>query len=325
MQGMKLKNTYSKIQQTPGVLSVVALVFLLVLFSQLSEYFFTAQNLLSIMLTASTVSLIAIGQFTSILCGYTDMAVGNVAAMAGVLAGMAVKDWGMSVPMGILLGLAFGLLHGFIVGLCIARFNCNSWVTTYALFQVYRGAIFLITRGVPVAIPSNEPYSAAFKFLGQYKLFGVIQFPIIIMLVVLALFAFMLKYTKLGRSLYCVGNNPEAAKISGLDVRKTIMFAFICVGVLSSLCGIVFGSRVNSCQPNSGATYGMDTIAACVVGGTRLSGGKGNIFGAFCGILIVYVIQNGLIMCGLDAYYHYIVTGIIMFLAVLMQTIKRKQ
>lgn len=322
IRNLNIRRSFERIQQIPGILTVIALVVLVIVFASLSDGFLSTSNILTILLTTSTVSYILIGQFCCIMCGYTDMAVGNVAAMAGVLAGLAVKDWGMSVLMGISIGLAFGLLHGLVTGICIAKFNCNSWVTTYALMQVYRGIIFLITGGVPVALPAGQEYTRAFRFLGQYKLFGIIQFPIVMMIALVIIFAFILKYTVIGRSLYCVGNNPEASRISGLNVKWTIVFGYLCVGVLSALAGITFGSRVYSMQPNAGATFGMDTIAACVVGGTRLSGGKGNVGAALVGLLIVYVIQNGLIMCGLDAFYHYIVTGLIMFFAVLGQTIK---
>ena len=149
--------------------------------------------------------------------------------------------------------------------------------------------------------------------------------PIVIMIVIFAVLLFVLKFTKLGRSVYCVGNNSEAAKICGINVANITTFAFVMTGFLSALAGAVFASRVGSGQPMLGATYALDTIAACVIGGTAMAGGKGNIWGAFFGILIVYTIQNGLIMSGLDAYYHYIVTGLIMFLAVLMQAEKAKK
>lgn len=319
---LNVRRSVEKIQQIPGILAIMALIALIIVFSVLSDSFLSSSNIKTILLTTSTVSYILIGQFCCIMCGYTDMAVGNVAAMAGVIAGLAVKDYGMSVPVGIFLGLLFGVLHGLVTGVCIAKYNCNSWVTTYALMQVYRGILFLLTGGVPVALPAGKSYTQAFRFLGQYKLFGEIQFPIVMMVVLLLVFAYILKYTRIGRNLYCVGNNPEAARVSGINVKWTIIFAYLCVGVLSALCGITFGSRVYSMQPNSGGTYNMDTIAACVVGGTRLSGGKGNIGGALVGLLVVYVVQNGLIMCGLDAFYHYIVTGLIMFFAVLGQTVK---
>ena len=315
-----VKRILIKGKDTPGVLTLVALVVLIIVFSNTSKYFFTANNMLAILLSASTVSYIAAGQFMVLLAGYFDMSVGNVAAMAGVIFALLINA-GVAVPMAILVALCFGLFSGFIAGYCIARFNTNAFVTTFALLQIYRGILFVLTGGMTISVHPNE----AFRFIGTYKLFGVIQMPIVIMLVIFGLFSFILKYTRLGRSVYCVGNNPEAANISGIDVPKTKIFTYVMTGLFAALTGVVFTSRINSGQPNLGATYALDTIAAAVIGGTSMMGGKGNIWGAFIGIIIVYVIQNGLVMSGLDASYHYIATGLIMFFAVLAQTEKIKK
>jgi ribose transport system permease protein len=276
--------------------------------------------MLAILLSASTVSYIAAGQFMVLLGGQFDMSVGNVAAMGGVIYTMLVVA-GVSVPFAMLLALGFGALSGFIAGVCVSRFNTNAFITTFAQLQIYRGILFVLTGGSTISVKPND----AFRFIGTYKVFGVIQMPIVIMVVIFISFWFILKYTKLGRSIYCVGNNAEAAKISGINVPKTITFSFMMTGFFAALSGVVFASRVNSGQPNLGTTYALDTIAAAVIGGTVMSGGKGNIWGAFIGIMVVYVIQNGLIMSGLDSYYHYIFTGLIMFFAVLAQREKTKK
>jgi ribose transport system permease protein len=240
--------------------------------------------------------------------------------MGGVIYTMLVVA-GVSVPLAMLLALGFGALSGFIAGVCVSRFNTNAFITTFAQLQIYRGILFVLTGGSTISVKPND----AFRFIGTYKVFGVIQMPIVIMVVIFISFWFILKYTKLGRSIYCVGNNAEAAKISGINVPRTITFSFMMTGFFAALSGVVFASRVNSGQPNLGTTYALDTIAAAVIGGTVMSGGKGNIWGAFIGIMVVYVIQNGLIMSGLDSYYHYIFTGLIMFFAVLAQREKTKK
>jgi len=133
-----------------------------------------------------------------------------------------------------------------------------------------------------------------------------------------------MKYTKLGRNIYAVGSNPEAAHICGVNVARVKIFCFVVIGVLSAFAGILFTSRINSGSPTVGAMYALDSIAACVVGGTAMTGGKGSIVGVFMGVMIVSVVQNGLVMIGLDAAYHFIVTGLIMFGAVLAQTRRKK-
>jgi ribose transport system permease protein len=312
-----IRSIYEKAKNVPGVFTILLLALLLIIFSNTSEYFFTGDSMLAILLSASTVSYIAAGQFMVLLSGQFDMSVGNVAAMSGVILTLLVNA-GVSVPFAVLLALVFGVISGFIAGVCVSRFNTNAFITTFALLQIYRGILFVLTGGSTVPVQPND----AFRFLGTYKLFGVLQMPIVIMLVIFIFFMLFLKFTRMGRAIYCVGNNPEAAKISGINVPRTITFCFLMTGFFAALSGVVFASRVNSGQPNLGATYALDTIAASVIGGTSMAGGKGNIWGAFVGILVVYVIQNGLIMSGLDSYYHYIVTGLIMFFAVLAQADK---
>ena len=299
---------------------LTALVVLMVVFSSISPYFFSAENMLTILLTSTSVGIIAIGQFLCLLSGHFDISTGNVAALAGIIFCMFVKDFGWSVPAALALGLLFGLASGAFIGFCVAKLKANAFISTFAMMQVYRGILFVVTAGMPIAMPTI----AAFRFLGTYKAFGTVQLPIVLMLIGFAGFWFVLKYTKLGRAVYCVGGNAEAARISGINVQRVTMFCFIIIGVLASFVGMLFASRVNSGQVNVGATYAMDSVAACVVGGTGMNGGKGTIWGVLLGVIIVNVLQNGLIMIGLDPSYQYIATGSIMLAAVIAQTERKK-
>lgn len=299
---------------------VGALAALLIVFGTLSPSFMTPANMLTILLTATSVGIIAIGQLLCLLSGNFDMSVGNVAALAGIIFCLLVKDMGFSVAGALCMGLLFGVGSGLLVGFCVAKLKANAFITTFAMMQIYRGIIFVITNGQPISMPTNP----AFRFLGSYKVFDVIQLPIILMLVLFVVFWFLLKYTKLGRSIYCVGGNAEAARISGINVMWVKIFCFIAIAVLASFVGMMFASRVNSGQANVGTMYAMDSVAACVVGGAAMSGGKGSVWGVLLGVVIVNVIQNGLIMIGLDASYQYIATGAIMLVAVIAQTDRKK-
>ena len=294
----------------------LALVALIIVFSSISPYFFSRDNLLTILLTATSVGLIAAGQFLCLVTRNFDMSVGNVAAMGGVVFTMLIKNLNFSVPMALTTTLAMGLASGLIVGFSVAVLKTNSFITTFAMMQIFRGILFVLTTGQPITMPAMPEY----RFVGTYRLFGVVQLPILLMVLVFIGVFFILKYTKLGRSVYAVGSNPEAAHICGINVAKVQIFCFSVVAVLAALAGALFASRVNAAQPNVGAMYAMDSIAASVVGGTAMSGGKGNIWGVFLGVMIVNVVQNGLIMVGLDMYYQYIVTGLILFFAVLAQS-----
>ena len=299
---------------------LAALVVLMIVFSSISPYFLSPENMLTILLTATSVGIIAIGQFFCLLSGHFDISTGNVAALSGIIFCTFVKDMGWSVPAALCLGLLFGLASGSFIGFCVARLKANAFISTFAMMQVYRGILFVVTAGMPISMPTLP----AFRFLGTFKVFGTVQLPIIIMLVGFVCFWFVLKYTKLGRAVYCVGGNAEASRISGINVQRVTMFCFIAVGVLASFVGMLFASRVNSGQVNVGATYALDSIAACVVGGTGMNGGKGSIWGVLLGVVIINVIQNGLIMIGLDPSYQYIATGSIMLVAVIAQTERKK-
>ena len=325
--GMKsnLRRSFERVQQIPGVLTAVALVVLLIVFGCLNKNFLSASNILTILLTTSTVSYILIGQFCCIMCGYTDMSVGNVAAFAGVIAGMAVKDYGCSVPVGILLGLLFGVLHGLVTGICIAKYNCNSWVTTYALMQVYRGVIFLIPGGVPVALPGGQSYTQAFRFLGQYKLFGAIQFPIVMMIVLLAVFAFILKYTRTGRNLYCVGNSPEAARVSGINVKAYRYLAGMITAVFVAIGGILVASRGSSAQVMCCDNYLMQSLAAVFVGRSVGGAERPNALGTLIGAMLVSTLENGLTICAVPFYVLPAVKGAVLALALVAAYATKKE
>jgi ribose transport system permease protein len=322
MPVLKIKTDLIKLNKdtVQMLLVVLALAVLMIVFSSISPYFFTLNNILTILLTATSVGLIAIGQFLCLLSGNFDMSVGNVAALSGIIYCMLVKGYGFSVPLAIGCGLVFGIFSGTVVGFCVSKLKTNAFITTFALMQIYRGVLFVLTAGMPISMPTNP----AFRLIGSFKVLGRIQLPIILMLAAYLIFYFLLNYIRIGRSVYCIGGNKEAAHISGINVAGTQMFCFIIVAAFSAIAGMIFASRVNSGQVNVGATYAMESIAACVVGGTSMSGGKGSIWGVLLGVLIVNVIQNGLIMIGVDPSYQYIATGFILFIAVVIQTDRKK-
>jgi ribose transport system permease protein len=292
---------------------LIVLLVLIIIFSSGSDYFLSSRNFLSIGMTISVIGLISIGQTMCLITRGFDMSVGMVAALGGVIFAEMVLI-GLPVPIAVILGLTFGVVAGLINGLSIALLNMNAFIVTFVWLQIYRGIIYIITGGMPVTIAGNN----AFSFLGATKIFGVIPLPVLIMIFLYILFSLVLKYTKFGRELYCVGGNPNAANISGISVKKTQIKAYLITSVLAALGGILFTSRVSAMQPTIGETYALDSIAATILGGTALTGGKGSIMGALLGVVIIGVIQNGLIMLNVNAYYQYIATGAIMFIAVLV-------
>jgi len=310
---ISLKNKIFSKDFFEKIVVLLVLIVLVIVFSSMSEYFLSLNNFFSIGMTVSVIGLIAIGQTMCIICLGFDMSVGMVAALGGVLFAKVVTA-GVPVPIAVLIGLAFGCTAGLINGLCIAKLKLNAFITTFVWLQIYRGIIFIITEGMPITITKNK----AFTFLGTYKVFGVIPLPIVILLALYIIFYLILKYTRFGRQVYCVGGNPEAARICGISVDKIQILSYVLISALSALGGILFASRVSAAQPFIGETYALDTIAAAVLGGTSMAGGKGNVLGSLLGVIIIGVVQNGLIMINMPSYYQYLATGIIMFFAVLL-------
>jgi ribose transport system permease protein len=290
---------------------LMVLIMLIIVFTSSSKYFFSARNFLSIGMTVCVIGLIAIGETMCIICRGFDLSVGSVAALGGVIFSEMVLI-GMPVAVAVILGLSFGLLAGLINGISIAIVKVNAFIVTFVWLQIYKGIIYIITGGMSITIVGNE----AFKFLGTYKIFDVLPLPVVILIVFYAMFAFILKYTTYGRKLYCVGGNPDACIVSGINVKRIQIQSYVITSFLAALGGIIFSSRVSAMQPTIGDSYALDSISAAVLGGTAMTGGKGNVLGTLLGVLIIGVIQNGLIMINLNAYYQYIATGAIMFIAV---------
>ncbi|MDO5445274.1 MAG: ABC transporter permease [Eubacteriales bacterium] len=287
-----------------------------IIFSSLTPYFFKLDNLLPVGREVATLGIVAIGQVLCILTAGFDLSVGGTAAMAGVVVGVMCSPKRLALPYGVGLaaGLGVALLIGVINGFLITRVKILPFIATMAMNFVLGGAVILITKQ---PITCNTP---AFKFIGATT-FGSIKFPLPIITLVLLyiLFAYILKYTIFGRHLYCAGGNPQAAKVAGINVDNVKFWAYTLSSVLSGFAGIQLASRIATSNPNIGGSYSMESIAAAVLGGTSLSGGEGNIWGAFLGVLVTGILSNGLIMLGISQAWRDIATGVVLILAIILQ------
>lgn len=319
----KIKTPAKKLgrEQVQPLIILATLLVACLAFTAVNKNFMKLSNLHSILLTAVPVGLIAIGECACIMAGYFDMSVGMVAAMGGLTAAFIMKATG-SVLLCLTGGLGVGLLCGLLAGVCVSYLNMNAFITTFALQSIYRGVIYILTEGFPISLFGAE-YESFTKW-GQMRVFGVIQFPIVALVIVYVLLALFLKYRKLGRSIYLVGGNPKCAHICGINLHGVQMFVFLLCDVLAVLAGILYTSRVASAQPFMGELMPMEAIAATIVGGTALAGGKGNLALTFVGVLAIYVVKNGLIMAGLPDFYQYIAIGCILYVAVLLQVEHKK-
>jgi ribose transport system permease protein len=311
----KIKTIISEFGITLALLAEIAL------FSSLSPYFFTADNILNVTLQTSITAIIAAGMTFVILTAGIDLSVGAMVAFSGVIATSVLKldlPFAISFPLAVLIALSIGIFSGSIAGLFATRFNITPFIVTLSLMTIWRGASYMYTDGRPIWGFPDE-----FSFLGSGRVFGI-PIPTIIMICVYIVAYAILKHTKFGRYVYAVGGNKEAARLAGINVNRTLLSVYIISGVLSAISGILLASRMNSGQPNAGLMYEMDVIAAVVVGGTSLFGGRGTIVGTFLGAMLIGVLRNGLNLLNVGSYVQMVVLGVVILLAVLLDQMRTK-
>jgi ribose/xylose/arabinose/galactoside ABC-type transport system permease subunit len=289
-------------------------------FAAFAPHFFTADNLLNVSLQASITAIIAAGMTFVILTAGIDLSVGSVVALAGIVATATLKlglPPAVGLPLAILAALAFGALSGGIAGTLVARFSVAPFIVTLALMTVWRGVAFLVTEGRPV-----WDLPASFGVLGGARPLGV-PFPTLVMVAVFATAHVALTATRFGRHVVAVGGNPEAARLAGIRTRRVVASVYVLCGTLAAGSGVLLASRMNSGQPNAGLMYELDVIAAVVVGGTSLSGGRGSIAGTLLGAMLIAVLRNGLNLLDVNSYVQQVVVGVVILLAVLFDPIRR--
>lgn len=293
----------------------IALVIEIALFAILSPYFFTAENILNVTLQTSITAIIAAGMTFVILTGGIDLSVGALVAMSGVIATTILKldySFGVVFPLALLVGVIVGMFSGSVAGMFITKFHITPFIVTLALMTVWRGAAYMFTDGRPVwGLPD------AFSFLGSGRVFSV-PVPTIIMVAVFILAYIVLTKTRFGRYVYAVGGNSEAARLAGIETNKILFIVYMISGGLAALSGVLLASRMNSGQPNAGLMYELDVIAAVVVGGGSLYGGKGSIVGTFIGAMLIGVLRNGLNLLNINSYIQMVVLGCVILLAVML-------
>jgi len=268
----------------------------------LSERFLATSNLLNVLRQIAVNALLAFGMTTVILGGGIDLSVGSILAMSGALsAGLAVAGWPPGLAM--LAALGAGALKGLFNGFFVAYARIAPFIATLGGLTILRGATLVYTDGRPITgLPE------AFYVLGNGSLLGV-PIPVWVMLAFLALTHALLRYTALGRMIYAMGGNEEAARLSGIPIVQVRLFTYGFSGLAAALGALVLTGRLNSAQPTAGSGFELDAIAAVVVGGTSLQGGRGGVTGTFLGAAIIGVLNNGMNLLDVSAFYQQIVKG----------------
>ncbi|MEQ2129908.1 ABC transporter permease [Caldanaerobacter subterraneus] len=294
-----------------------ALAILVVFFSITSDKFLTVDNLLTVALQTSIIAIIAMGQTYVIITGGIDLSIGSNIALGGVVAALLMAN-GFSIPVSIVIALLVGLFVGTLNGTLIAYGKIPPFIVTLGAMSIIRGTAYVLTGGIPI---TNVPLE--FSTFGMGRILKI-PVPVIIMVILIAIFGFILAKTKLGRYIYAVGSNREAARLAGINIPTVLIAVYAISGFLAVWAGIIVAGRIISGQPAAGMGYELDAVAASVIGGASLFGGEGTILGTIAGAFVMGVLRNGLNLLNVSAFWQQIIIGAVIIGAVFLDTIRRR-
>ncbi|QEG34163.1 ABC transporter permease [Bythopirellula goksoeyrii] len=309
--------------------SLLVLMLMVIAISLLSDRFLTAANGWNIMRQISVNVCLSIGMTMIIIAGGIDLSVGSILALAGAVTAGLIKS-PMPIPwLGIqldftlagalLAGIAVGMLLGWFNGLMITRVRIPPFVATLGMLSIARGLTMLWTKGFPIT-----GLGSSFAIIGTASFLGA-PVPVWISGLLVLLFIIVTNKTRFGRYIYAVGGNEQAARLSGLNVDRIKLWVYTIAGGLSAIAGLIATSRLDSAQPNAGIGYELDSIAAVVIGGTSLSGGRGSIWGTVIGCLIIGVLNSGLVLLDVSPFWQQVVKGVVILVAVAIDRLRNQE
>jgi ribose transport system permease protein len=310
-----MKIDFSRIMRSYGI--VIAFIIICILMTILSPVFLTVTNILNVVRQSSIFGVMAIGMTFVILTGGIDLSVGSILAVAGAIAAGMLKGGAGIVPV-VLLALIIGIGCGLANGLLITLGRIAPFVVTLGMMSIARSLTLIYTKGYPIS-----GFTGAFRFIGGGDLVAI-PFPIIVFILTVVVAWLILTQTRLGRYTYAIGGNEETVKLSGInaDFYKTIVY--VISGITAAMSALILTSRLNSAEPVAGQGYELDVIAAVVIGGTSLNGGRGSVWGTLIGALLIGVINNGMNLLGISPYFQLLVKGLIIIGAVLLDRLRQE-
>ena len=306
---MKKERSFAQIFSKYGVLMVFIVMF--IMFSIFAPNFLRVKNLLNVSRQICTLGICAVGTTIVLISGGIDLSLGYQLSVTNVLCAYLMVKMGMHPVLAILVCLVFGVTVGAINGIIIVKSGVHSMIVTLAISQVLNGVSYLFSRGIPI-----YGFPAGFSILGQGTVFGIIPVSMIIMAVIFLVGHFVLTSLPFGRYLYAVGSNEEAAKLAGVNTGKVRILAHTLCGLLSAIAGVLLLSRTNSGLSSNGAGFEFNVITACVLGGVSNLGGKGTIYQALLGVLIIGFLENGMLLMNVNEYWQLVVKGLLLLIAV---------
>lgn len=297
----------------------VAFVVICFILSLITPQFLTVSNWTIIITQVSINALLAFGVTFVIITGGIDLSLGSIVAVSGIVAAMMAHPDTYPVIVPIVAGLLAGVFVGAFNGFVITKSKIAPFIVTLGTMTIGRGLALILSKGRPISNLSDS-----FNFIGGGNVLGI-PFPIIVLIIVFVVCLIILKKTLLGRYIYAVGGNEQAARAAGISVNQVKMAVYTICGMLAGLAGILLTSRITTGQPNAGAGFELDAIAAAIIGGTSTSGGTGTMTGTLIGALLIGVISNGLDLLNVTSYYQQVVMGVIIIGAVVLDSWNQKR
>ena len=311
-----LINTGRRILKSQIIGILMILLVMCVVLTISTEQFLVEDNIFSVLRQISFIAILAIGECLVIITGGIDLSVGSIFAMSSVVAAMSMAQWGVSVFVGIVIGLFVGAVFGLANGLFITKLRLPPFIATLGTLSIARGLAYGVTGGYPI---SSLPQ--AFKYIGQGYI-GPVPFPVVLLVFLGVIFTIFLRKTVLGRRIYAIGGNEETARVSGIKVKNVKLIVYVLSGVMASISGMATAGRLGVAQSTAGQGYELDAIAAVIIGGASVTGGIGTVFGAIIGAAIMGVLKNGLVLLSVSAYWQQAIVGCVIILAVSMDQLR---
>lgn len=309
------------------VLALASLVVLVLFFTFSSSNFFQFSNIVGILLSTAVIGVLALGSTFVIITGGIDLSVGTVMTLSGVMTGVCITFWGLPVPVGILGGILTGALCGLLSGTAVAKMKIPPFIATLAMMMIAKGLALIISGAKPVYFNDAESFAEVSQGSVLGWLVPGLDIPnaVVIFFIAAILGYLILSKTILGRYNFALGSNEEATRLSGVNVGFWKIVIYTLTGAFTGLAGVMMASRLNSANPALGAGYELEAIAAVVIGGTSLSGGKGTIIGTVIGALIMSVLTNGLRILSVPQEWQTVVVGFVIILAVFADILRRRK
>ncbi|MGL6174380.1 MAG: ABC transporter permease [Cellulosilyticaceae bacterium] len=310
------------------ILAFAALIILFIFFSVASEFFFTFDNVISIILATCVNGILALGVTFVVITGGIDLSLGTVMTFASVMAAVSISNWGLPIWLGCIIAVLTGAMCGFTTGTLISRLNLPPFIATLGMMMVTKGLSLVISGAAPVYFPDKAPdmpNQVVFRDIALGNLIEGIPNAVWVFIIMIIIAAVVLNKTKLGRYNFAIGSNEEATRLSGVNVKAWKTAIYTLCGAFMGVAGIIMASRLGSAQPALGQGYELDAIAAVVIGGTSLSGGEGTILGTVIGAFIMSTLTNGLKVMAVPQQWQTVIIGCVLILSVLLDIMRKRK